>query len=230
MIRMFIGFDPREACAYHTCVQSLIEHSSQPLAITPLALNHLRGYSERHLDGSNAFIYSRFLVPYLCDFTGWAIFLDGDMIVNEDIVKLWALQDNWKAVQVVQHAYHTKHPVKYLGARNEDYPRKNWSSVIVWNCAHYANRKLTPDYVSAASGAELHRFTWLPNERIGSLPPQWNHLVGEYTDRDDAALYHYTIGSPCFSEYANCDSADRWWATYKSATEPVHQIAMAKVA
>jgi lipopolysaccharide biosynthesis glycosyltransferase len=221
LIRIFVGFDQREAVAYHVCCQSIIESASQPVAFTPLALNNLSGYQERHRDGSNAFIYSRFLVPYLCDFNGWAIFLDGDMAVAEDVATLWALRDPWKAALVVKHDYRTKHAVKYLGAPNEDYPRKNWSSVILWNCGHYLNRKLTPEFVAQAGGAELHRFSWIPDERLGALPRAWNHLVLEYPDRPDAALYHYTIGTPCFPEYRDCEASERWVETFKRATEPM---------
>jgi lipopolysaccharide biosynthesis glycosyltransferase len=220
-VRIFIGYDQREAVAYHACCQSLIANSSKLLQITPLALNHLRGYHERHGDGSNAFIYSRFLIPFLCDYSGWAIYLDGDMIVRDDIAKLWRLRDPWCAVQVVQQTYKTKFAGKYLANSNVDYPRKNWSSVILWNCSHYANRKLTPDLVQDASGADLHRFTWIPDERIGALPPHWNHLVMEHDRNDYQSLYHYTIGTPCFPEYADCEHANYWWDVAAAMTMPL---------
>jgi hypothetical protein len=141
-VRVFIGFDPREAAAYHTCVQSIIETCSRPeeLQFTPVT-------GERR-DGSNAFIYARFLVPYWCDFKGEAVFLDGDMIVRSDIRELSGMVNH--GVAVVKHAYTTKHPIKYLGNKNEDYPRKNWSSVIWWNCGFYPNRILHPDFVASA--------------------------------------------------------------------------------
>ena len=159
MLKVFIGYDPREAIAYHVCVNSIIRKSSVPFSVTPLALNNLAGYSEKHADGSNQFIYSRFLVPHLTGFSGWAIFMDGDMLLREDIQRLWELRDESKAVLVVKHDYRTRLKEKYLGARNEDYPRKNWSSVILWNCGHPANRALTPEFVEMATGAQLHRFT-----------------------------------------------------------------------
>src|SRR5258706_5058566 len=145
-IRLFIGFDAREAIAYHVCCQSILTKCSRPISITPLALNLFADdYSETHTDGSNAFIYSRFLIPWLCEWKGYAIFLDGDTIVREDIAELWRRRRPDKAVAVVQHDYRTKHPVKYLGVKNEDYPRKNWSSVMLWNCGYYPNRLLTPE-------------------------------------------------------------------------------------
>jgi lipopolysaccharide biosynthesis glycosyltransferase len=209
-IPVFIGYDPREAVAYHVCVNSIIRNSSQPVAIVPVALNLFQDYAETHTDGSNHFIYTRFLVPYLCDFTGHAIFIDGDMIVRGDIAELWALRDASKDVQVVKHDYKTRMPVKYLGAKNEDYPRKNWSSVILWNCNSFPNRKLTPEFVQHATGSELHRFSWIDDDRIDELPPEWNWLPDEYGPNADAKLLHYTLGTPCFQEFADTPQGAEW--------------------
>jgi lipopolysaccharide biosynthesis glycosyltransferase len=209
MIRLFIGYDPREAVVYHVCTNSIVRHSSQPLAFTPLALPNL-GYRERHKDGSNQFIYSRFLVPHLMDFRGWALYIDGDMLLRADIDELWNLRDDSKAVLCVQHDYRTKMREKYLGAKNEDYPRKNWSSVVLWNCGHPANRKLTADFVEQATGAQLHRFTWLPDELIGSLPKEWNWLPDEFGANPKAKLLHWTLGAPCFHEFADAPMAEEW--------------------
>ena len=209
-IPVFIGYDPREAIAYHTCVNSIIRHASQPVAIIPVALNLFNDYKETHKDGSNHFIYTRFLVPHLMKFSGWAIFIDGDMIVRSDIVKLWELRDQWKDVMVVKHDYKTRMPVKYLGSKNEDYPRKNWSSVILWNCNSFPNRRLTPEFIQNSTGAELHRFTWLDDNRIGELPKEWNWLPDEYGENKDAKLLHYTLGTPCFHEFADTPQANEW--------------------
>jgi lipopolysaccharide biosynthesis glycosyltransferase len=210
MIKVFIGFDPREAVAYHVCCNSLIRHSSAPLSFTPLALNNLSSYREMHSDGSNQFIYSRFLVPHLMSYSGWALFIDGDMILRDDIAKLWALRDESKAVMCVHHNYKTKAPVKYLGSRNQDYPRKNWSSVVLWNCAHPANRAVTPEFVQEATGAQLHRFTWLTDDQIGQLPIEWNWLPDELGPNPEAKLLHFTLGTPCFHEYADSPMAAEW--------------------
>jgi lipopolysaccharide biosynthesis glycosyltransferase len=209
-IPVFVGYDPREAIAYHTCANSIIRHASQPVAIIPLALNLFQDYTETHTDGSNHFIYSRFLVPHLMDYTGWAIFIDGDMIVRDDIVKLWELQNLYMDVMVVKHDYQTRMPVKYLGAKNENYPRKNWSSVILWNCNSFPNRKLTPQFVQHATGSELHRFSWIEDKRIGELPPEWNWLPDEYGINKDAKLLHYTLGAPCFHEFADTPQGEEW--------------------
>ena len=209
-IPVFVGYDPREAIAYHTCVNSIIRHASHPVAIVPIALNLFQDYTETHTDGSNHFIYTRFLVPHLMEFQGWAIFIDGDMILRDDIVKLWKLKESNKDVMVVKHNYQTRMPVKYLGAKNENYPRKNWSSVILWNCNGLSNRQLTPEFVQASTGAFLHRFSWIEDNRIGELPPEWNWLPDEYGDNSDAKLLHYTLGTPCFQEFADTPQANEW--------------------
>ena len=210
MISIFIGYDPREAVAYHVCTNSIIRQSSQPVSITPLALNVLKDYKETHTDGSNHFIYSRFLVPHLMNYQGWAIFMDGDMLLRDDINKLWELRDESKAVQVVKHEYKTRLTEKYLGAKNEDYPRKNWSSVILWNCSHPANAVVTPEFVQSATGAQVHRFTWLDDSLIGELPIVWNWLPDEFGANSDAKLLHYTLGTPSFHEFATTPMGDEW--------------------
>ncbi len=221
-IRVFIGYDPREASAFHVCAQSIIARASRPVAIYPLALHLFGGdYREQHHDASNAFVYSRFLVPWLCEWSGWAIYLDGDMVLREDIVGLWDRRRGDQGVAVVKHDYQTKHAIKYLGARNDDYPRKNWSSVILWNCAYFPNRKLTPEYVSKQPGSHLHRFEWLKDEQIDDLPKAWNHLVGEYEPNDDAALLHFTLGIPAFDGYEQQEGADEWRGHLAAAMTPM---------
>jgi lipopolysaccharide biosynthesis glycosyltransferase len=210
MINIFIGYDHREAIAYHVCVNSIIRHSSKPVSVTPLALQNMQDYQEKHTDGSNQFIYSRFLVPHLMQYKGWAIFMDGDMLLRDDIEKLWSLRDESKAVMVVKHDYKTKMTEKYLGAKNENYPRKNWSSVILWNCEHAANRAVTPEFIETATGAQLHRFTWLDDNLIGELPIVWNWLPDEFGANQDAKLLHYTLGTPSFHDFATTPMGDEW--------------------
>jgi lipopolysaccharide biosynthesis glycosyltransferase len=210
MIPIFMGFDPREAIAYHVCANSLVRHSTQPLSLTPLSLKNLSGYQETHTDGSNNFIYSRFLLPHLMDYQGWALFIDGDMLLRDDITKLWALRDDSKAVMCVHHNYKTKTQDKYLGTKNQDYPRKNWSSVVLWNCGHPANKPVTPEFIMNSTGAQLHRFTWLDDSLVGELPIEWNWLPDEFGANAQAKLLHWTLGTPCFHEYANAPMAEEW--------------------
>lgn len=210
MIPIFIGYDPREAVVFHVCSNSIIRHASQPVQIIPVALNLFKDYKEIHQDGSNQFIYTRFLVPYLMHWQGHAIFIDGDMIVKSDITELWNMCRPDLDVQVVKHDYKTKMPVKYMGAKNEDYPRKNWSSVIIWNCNSFPNRRLTPEYVMKSTGKHLHRFEWLDDSRIGELPIEWNWLPDEFGPNPDAKLLHYTLGAPCFNEFVNTPMNEDW--------------------
>lgn len=214
MIRMFLGYDKREAVGFHACVQSIIETASKPVSITPI--------SGEQRDGTNAFIYERFTVPHLCKYEGWALFMDGsDMLVREDIAKLWALRDDKYAVMVVKHQYQTRHPRKYIGTAmesdNRDYPRKNWSSLILWNCGHKAHRDLTPEYISERDGAHLHRFGWLLDGEIGPLPTKWNVLIGEEGESGPCAIAHYTLGIPAMEHYAHCKYAEEWHRTSERA-------------
>lgn len=213
MLQLYVGYDPREAAVYHTFCQSVIENASRPVSFTPLHQPMLDGFDGQQ-DGTNAFIFSRYLVPYLEGFYGAAIFVDGDMHVNADINELTELFDPDKAVQVVKHDYRTKSPRKYVGSPlendNVDYPRKNWSSVVIFNCAHPSNRILMPEYVAEAGGSVLHRFAWLNDDEIGELPIEWNWLEGEYPDNPNAKLVHQTLGSPGFEHYSQSDSSEQW--------------------
>lgn len=216
MIPLYAGFDEREEVGFHTFASSVIHRASRPVSIHPLHLGMFRGfYEEKHGDGTNAFIYTRFLIPFLQHFTGWAVFMDGaDMVCLGDIAELWDHRDHYKAVQVVKHDYQTKHPRKYVGtqmeADNRDYPRKNWSSVMLINCGHFAWRQMTPERVMAMSGADLHQFAWVESERVGDIPREWNWLADEFGENKDAKLLHWTAGIPGFPAYANAPMADVW--------------------
>lgn len=217
MIHIFAGYDEREAVGYHTFCASVIKHSTELVTITPLSLQSIQHvYTGGQRDGTNAFIYSRFLIPYLMGFRGWALFVDGsDMIVKDDIAKLWAQRNIYKAVQVVQHNYKTKHPRKYVGtdmeADNNDYVRKQWSSVMLINCSHYSWRQMTPKAVEEMPGAFLHRFSFIEDRYIGELPIEWNWLCQEHGENPEAKLIHYTAGIPKFPAYKDCPMAKDWF-------------------
>lgn len=213
MIRVFIGFDPRETVAYNVLAHSVQARASHPVSITPLALSQLDGLMtrERHHLQSTDFSFSRFLTPYLSDYTGWSIFMDCDMLVLDDIAKLYDLRDERFAVMVVKHEHRPREEVKFLNQPQSKYEKKNWSSVMLFNNARC--RALTPEYVNSATGLELHQFKWLKTESmIGALPEGWNHLVGYNAPRRDASLVHYTLGGPYFSEYRDCEYAAEWLA------------------
>lgn len=218
-INLIVGFDQREAVAYHVFCQTIIDRATMPVQFLPLAENTLNEYKEVHTDGSNKFIYSRFLTPYLMNFSGWAIFADGDMVCQADISELWSLRDETKAVQVVKHDYKTKAAKKYLGNKNENYPKKNWSSLILWNCSHPENAILTPEFIQSQPGSYLHRFSWLEDSLIGGLDTEWNWLAIEYPENPNAKLIHYTLGTPCFKDYADEPMSDAWKINYLRVNE-----------
>ena len=220
--RIFIGYDPREAVAYHVLDHSLRKHSTIPLAITPLSRNNLLPVftRERLSNEATEFSFSRFLVPYLCDYKGFALFMDCDMLFRADVAEL-AAQCNpvsswYRSVLCVQHKYELATGTKFLGAISEPYPRKNWSSLMLFN--NMRCHKLTPEVVNEATGPYLHRFQWTTDDQIGGLERKWNHLVGEYRPDPDAKNYHYTLGGPYFPEYDGCEGSDEWWENFMEMT------------
>lgn len=217
MIRVFIGYDAVEAVAFSVLAHSINARASQPVQLAPVRLDQLEGIYRRDRNPlqSTDFSFSRFLTPYLCGFEGWAVFMDCDMLMRDDIAKLWRLRDPRFAVQVVKHVHVPKEETKFLGALQTKYEKKNWSSVMMMNCAKCT--ALTPDYVNRASGLELHQFKWLGDDGlIGAIPAGWNHLVGYDAYRPDASLVHFTIGGPWFPEYEKCEYAGEWRAERES--------------
>lgn len=215
MINLFAGYDPGESDGFHVFTQSVLEHSSVPVSITPLHLPMMKFYSDHNNKGTNAFIQSRFLIPFLMNYRGWAIFADGaDMIFMDDIANLADLYDPFYAVQVVKHDYKTKHDRKYIGTPlendNIDYPRKNWSSLMIINCGHHFWHKVTPTTLETKPNSYFHRFEFIDDRNIGELPKEWNWLVSEYDYNPDAKLAHYTLGIPSFEHYKDCDYSDEW--------------------
>ena len=212
-LKIFIGYDPKEAVAFHVLCHSLLERSSKPISITPINLRNLRELYNRQHDQrqSNEFSFSRFLVPYLCDYEGFGIYMDCDMLALGDISTVLDDVDKKHAVSVVKHDYESKVKVKYLGNKQYSYPRKNWSSFIVWNCGHPSNNSVSPKFVADADAATLHRFLWLKDEEIGELSVNWNWLVGEYEDpTQDIKVLHWTLGGPYFDEYSKTEFSNEW--------------------
>ena len=211
MIHVYIGHDEREEVALGVLTHSIHRHASAPVSIAPVMLSQLGGLytREKHPLQSTAFSFSRFLTPCLSGYTGWSLFMDCDMLMRDDIAKLWALRDERYAVMVVKHEHVPRETEKFLGMPQTRYEKKNWSSVMLFNNARCA--ALTPQYVNSASGLELHQFKWLESEdEIGALPSRWNHLVDYDPPREDAALVHFTLGGPYFRNYAACEHADDW--------------------
>lgn len=205
-IPIFIGYDSYNHEAFTVCCNSIITRSSELVSITPLVKSNISISNEKK--GSNEFIYSRFLVPYLMNFKGWAIYLDSDTLLLDDIKKLWILRDNQFSVMVSKHHYKTKFKRKFFNQPNLDYPRKNWSSVVLWNCSK--NKHLTSEKINTTSDQYLHRFQWCEEKKIGTLPIEWNWLVLEYEENVKAKLLHYTIGTPNLYTYEESFSKKMW--------------------
>lgn len=213
-VRVYIGYDPREAVAFHVLAHSIIKRSSLPVQITPVALGNLDHVMTRERDAlqSTDFSFSRFLTPYLANYEGWSIFMDCDILCLDDIANLWALRDEQWSVMCTKHDHEPAEDTKFLGAVQTKYVKKNWSSVMMFNNAKCT--ALTPDYVNTASGLQLHRFEWLGNDAlIGAIPLAWNHLVGySAMPAGGISMLHYTEGGPYFDDYRDTEFATEWFA------------------
>ena len=219
MFKIFVGYDTREDIAYQVCKHSIVKRQPNAL-VKPLKQQELRdaGWYTRPVDklASTEFTFTRFLVPELCNFEGWALFMDCDMILQTDIAELFSLADEKYAVMCVKHDYTPKDGFKMDGQKQTIYPRKNWSSVMLWNCGHPSNKSVTQDLINdlEINGAYLHRFGWLKDEEIGEIGHEWNWLVNWYHEPQDGKpkLIHYTEGGPWFEqhEYRFCEYNQEW--------------------
>lgn len=214
---IYIGYDTREDIAYQVSKFSILQRSKN-VSVIPLKLDDLKekGLYWRGEDklGSTEFTFSRFLVPELNDYKGWALFCDCDIIFLEDINNLFNLKDDNYAVMCVQHDYTPKEETKMDGKQQTLYPRKNWSSLVLWNCGHPSNQKISKELINnpETTGKYLHRFSWLKDEEIGAIPHYWNWLVGWYKKPNDGnpKAIHYTEGGPWFENYRDCDYHQNW--------------------
>lgn len=190
MLKVFIGYDPRQPVSYNVLQQSIMRNSTKPVSITGLVLEQL----PLKRTGLTPFTYTRFLVPYLCNYEGWGLFLDSDMLVEGDIAELFSYQDDRYSVMVSKN----KHKFE-------------WASVILYNCSKC--KILTPEYIETAQ--KLHTMDWLLEGQIGNLPPEWNHLVGYDTPRENPKLVHFTQGNPCFPETIDSEHSEKWHAEHQ---------------
>ena len=218
-LKIFIGWDSREDIAYQIAKYSIEKHASVPVEIIPLKQKSLRkeGIYTRAVDtlASTEFTFTRFLIPELMNFEGWALFIDCDFVAVDDVAKLFAQADNRYAVMCAQHDYTPKGTVKMDGQVQHMYPRKNWSSSMLINCGHLSNRALNKDVVNdnSITGAYLHRFSWLEDSEVGEFSHEWNWLVGWYKEPKDGSpkFLHYTEGGPWFDNYADCEYNHEWY-------------------
>ncbi|KAK9149739.1 hypothetical protein Scep_008496 [Stephania cephalantha] len=216
--KIFVGYDPREDLAFEVCRYSIIKRSSVPVEVIPIKQCDLRSqglyWRERGPTESTEFSFTRFLTPYLANYTDWAMFVDCDFLYLSDVNDLIKLIDEKYAVMCVKHDYAPTATTKMDGAVQTVYPRKNWSSMVLYNCGHEKNRVLTPELVSRESGAYLHRFMWLEDGEIGGVPVGWNFLVGhnraEEGEGEGPKAVHYTCGGPWFEAWKDCEFAELW--------------------
>lgn len=212
MIRIFVGYDSKLPVLYNVLQHSIQVRSSKPVCITPIMLSQLKGVykRERHPLASTEFSFSRFLVPYLSNYEGWSLFIDNDMLMLDDVEKLWNLRDDRYSIMCTKHDQKPGEDVKFLGTVQTKYEKKNWSSCMLFNNARC--KALTPDYVNSASGLELHQFKWLTDDsEIGDIPLDWNYLVGCSTPVEHISMIHYTLGGPYFNEFKDCEYSKEWF-------------------
>lgn len=231
MESIWIGFDPREAAAFFVCRNSIRRHTLQPIPVRGIILNDLQkaGLYTRPVERrgeqlydpisaapmSTEFAISRFCVPFLQD-TGWALFADCDIICWSDIKELFDLADDRYAVMVVKHGLEPLYAAfnglqKMDGQIQTVYQRKNWSSVVLWNCGHPANRQLTLERLNNWPGRDLHAFKWLGDDEIGELPQEWNWLIGVTEGAPEKrGIWHYTLGGPWFKDWKPAGHDDDW--------------------
>jgi hypothetical protein len=215
-VRVYVGYDSKEQSAYDTCVQSIRMLSRPVPEVFALHQERLRAdglYTRPQYEpAATEFAFTRFLVPHLNSYQGWALFCDCDFVFTRGLDKLFDLVDDNYAVMVVKHDYTPKAATKMDGHKQIAYPRKNWSSLVLFNCASTACKRLSKEYVNAAPAADLHRFAWCEDARIGALPTTWNWLEGEYEPYEVGypAGVHYTNGGPWFKHCQDVVYADLW--------------------
>lgn len=226
-MKVFIGYEPREKDGYSVTLDSIMGHNEtaecHPVDLLDCRRKGLYSRPTVTKDGqlfdviSNApmateFAISRFLVQWLPANSGqqWALFMDCDMLVRCDLDELLELAEDKYAVMCVKHDIDHGTGQKMDGCEQTSYPRKNWSSVLLWNLAHPANRRLTLDWTNALPGRKLHQLCWLRDDEIGNLDPEWNHLVGLCPENPDAKIVHFTRGLPSMPGYENCEHSDEW--------------------
>ncbi len=224
-MKIYIGHDSSAIDAYRVAESSLRRRASIPVDVTPLCADRLAacGLLRRQADSrggelydlhSNApqsteFAISRFLVPMLAQ-TGWALFVDCDVVFLGDVAELLALTDPDKAVMVVKHRHQPIDTEKMCGKTQTAYLRKNWSSCVLWNCSHPANSRLSLVDVQERPGRDLHQFYWLSDSEIGSLPAEWNWLIGAQPKPFSPKLAHFTKGGPWLPSWKGAPHDEIW--------------------
>jgi hypothetical protein len=221
MINIFIGYDSNQKLSFDICKYSLKKHCSQEIKIFPLMKDFLKNsdlyYRDDDKNASTEFAFTRFLVPYLCNYQGYALFCDSDFLWTSDVSELFQDLNPNVALKCVKHDYIPKSEFKMEGKKQTVYPRKNWSSMMVFNCAHPSCRNLTIEKVNTKSGAWLHRFEWCKDQEIQEVDPEFNCLVGYYDIKQPKAI-HFTDGGPWHHGYEKVEFSDLWRKYLKEYT------------
>jgi len=218
VINIYVGYDRRLPVASTVLMQSIIQRSTLPIRFCLLNLDNLSHLYTREVNPlqSTEFSFSRFLTPFLSNYDGWSIFMDNDIIAQDDIAKLWSLRNEKYAVMCVKHDHNPLNDKKFMGEQQTQYPKKNWSSVMLFN--NKKCKSLTLDYVNQATGLELHQFKWLENEDlIGDISPNWNILVDYFHPKGQTGLLHYTDGGPFYPNYKDCSFSAEWFKEFEQA-------------
>tara|TARA_R110001592_G_scaffold301127_1_gene572483 strand:+ start:960 stop:1658 length:699 start_codon:yes stop_codon:yes gene_type:complete len=213
-IKIFVGLDEPNQISYDKCIKSIKDKNKRyDLDIQPINYNTVDGYGRKKDPyESTQFAFARFFVPYESDFKGISVFMDGDFLFLESIDKLLDNYDPKYALMCCKHDYNPTNLQKMDGKPQTAWPRKNWSSLMIFNNEHPKNKTLSPLTINNQSGAFLHRFRWLEDAEIGDIPLQWNWLVDWYKEPHDGEpmALHYTEGGPWLEDYIKCDYADKW--------------------
>jgi lipopolysaccharide biosynthesis glycosyltransferase len=211
-MRVYIGYDPKEDEAFQVCKFS-IQHHNKNVEVIPIKQSELvkTGIYNRPVDplSTTEFTFTRFLVPYLNNYQGVALFCDCDFVWTGDVVELFNQYDPIYGVQVVKHSHVPTNSVKMDNQTQTVYEKKNWSSCILFNCNECV--ELTPNVVNTETGLFLHQFKWLPDNKIGSLDKKFNWLVGDPIQDTKPLAFHYTNGGPWFENYKDCEHSDVWF-------------------
>lgn len=223
MRKVFVGYTSYQDVVYQVAKNSIERHSKDVKCypIVRSALEDLGIYTRKRSENeSTEFSISRFLTPWLAGYKGWVLFTDNDVLCLEDINTLFDQADDRYAVMCAKHDHTPGGGVKLDGQLQTNYPRKNWSSVVLWNCEHPKNKFITPELVNEVSPLYLHRFMWLEDSEIGGFSHEWNWLVDWYSEPESGRpkMLHYTEGGPYFRNYQECGYAGLWKDEFRILT------------
>lgn len=215
-LNVFIGFDSSnygQELAYDVCKKSIEKHTTIPITFHKMVKSEMieEGiFTRQDKDGATEFTYTRFFVPYLSSYKGYSLFCDSDFLWTCDIAELLKYTDPTKALSCVMHQYkNCNNTIKMDNQVQEWYPKKNWSSLMIFNNEHSSTKNLTLENINIKSPKWLHRFEWANDDEVIEIPKDYNYLVNYYNDGPTKAI-HYTDGGPWHPDYVNVQYGDLW--------------------